>query len=141
MWDPDLFYTAVKLRNLLNHLQAMCIGLHATDVLNLQNEMQTYHWDMYGIPEYVNKLEDTQKQSNQAGKPITDPTLLLFAANAIFCTDRFPRANDIWEEFPRSERNWARWKSIYCKADMAEKVKKTAQGGENQFGGHGAFEK
>ena len=37
--DPDLFYTAVKPRALLAHLQDMCVGLHATDVLNLQNEM------------------------------------------------------------------------------------------------------
>ena len=36
---PDLFYTAVNPRTLLNHLQAMCIEFHATDVLNPQNEM------------------------------------------------------------------------------------------------------
>ena len=47
----------------MRHLQAMCVGLHATDVLNLQNEMQTYHEDMEGIPKYINKLEDAQKQS------------------------------------------------------------------------------
>ena len=35
--DPDLFYTAFKPKDLLEHLQAMCVGLHATDVLNLQN--------------------------------------------------------------------------------------------------------
>ena len=28
---PDLFYTAVNPRTLLNHLQAMCIEFHATD--------------------------------------------------------------------------------------------------------------
>ena len=48
--DPDLFYTAVKPQSLLFHLQAMCVGLHATGVLNLQNEMQTYHEEMEGIP-------------------------------------------------------------------------------------------
>ena len=35
--DPDIFYTAVKPRALLAHLQSICVGLHATDVLNLQN--------------------------------------------------------------------------------------------------------
>ena len=35
--DPDLFYTAVKPRSLLAHLQTLCVGLHATDVLNIQN--------------------------------------------------------------------------------------------------------
>ena len=33
--DPDLFYTAVKPRSLLAHLQTLCVGLHAKDVLNL----------------------------------------------------------------------------------------------------------
>ena len=59
----ELLYTDVKPRDLLNHLQTMCVGLHAKDVLNLQNEIQTYHEDMEGIPEYINKLEDAQKQS------------------------------------------------------------------------------
>ena len=86
----------------------MCVGLHAPDVLNLQNEMQTYYEDIEGIPNYINKLEDAQKQSNRAGNPITDPTLLLFTANAMLRTDRFPWANEIWEELPISDRNWDR---------------------------------
>ena len=106
--NPDLFYTAVKPRALLAHLQAMCVGLHATDVLNIQNNMQTYHEDMEGIPTYINKLEDAQKQSNRAGNPITDPTLLIFAANAMLRTDRFPRANEIWEDLPGADRTWVR---------------------------------
>ena len=56
-------------------------------------------------------------------------------------TDRFPRANEIWEEFTSADRTWARLKSIYWKADMAEKVKKTAQGGQYHYGAHGAFDK
>ena len=139
--DPDLLYTAVKPQDLLKQLQAMCMGLHATDVLNILNEMQTYHEDMEGIPDYINKLEDTQKQFTRAGNPITDPTLLLFAANAMLCTDRFPWANKIWEELPGSDRTWAIWKAIYRKADMAKKVKKTTQGRQDHFGAHGAFDK
>ena len=65
----------------------MYVGLHATDILNLQNYIQTYHEDMEGIPEYINKLEDDQKQSNRTGKPIMDPTLLLFAANSMLHTN------------------------------------------------------
>ena len=119
----------------------MCVVLHATDVLNLQNKMQTYHEDMEGITKYINKLEDAQKHSTRAGNPVTDPTLLLFAANAMLCTNRFPRANEIWEELPGADRTWARWKAIYRKADMPKKVKKTAQGGQDHFGTNGAFDK
>ena len=56
-------------------------------------------------------------------------------------TDRFPRANEIWEELPGADRTWEKWKDIYRKADMAKKVKKTAQGGQDHFGAHGAFDK
>ena len=96
---------------------------------------------MEGIPAYINKLEDAQKQSNRAGNPITDPTLLLFAANAMLRTNRFPRANDIWEELTGADRTWEMWKTIYRKADMAKKVKKTSQGEQDHFGAHGAFDK
>ena len=96
---------------------------------------------MEGIPEYINKLEDAQKQSTRARNLITDPTLLFFAANAMLRTDRFPRANDIWEELPGADRTWARWKAIYRKANMAKTVKKTAQGGQDHFRAQGAFDK
>ena len=49
--------------------------------------------------------------------------------------------NEIWEELPSFDRDWARWKSVYRKSDMAEIVKKTAQGGQDHFGAHGAFDK
>ena len=56
-------------------------------------------------------------------------------------TDRFPRANEIWEELPGADRTWERWKDIYRKADMAKKFKNTAQGGQYHFGAHGALDK
>ena len=96
---------------------------------------------MEGIPAYINKLKDTQNQSNRAGNPITDPTLLLFAANAMLRTDCFPRGSNIWEELPGANRTWERWKTIYRKADVAKKVKNTAQGGQDHFGAHGAFDR
>ena len=59
--NTDLFYTSVKPRALLAHLHTLSVGLHATDDLNIQNEMQKYHEDMGGIPTYINQLEDVQK--------------------------------------------------------------------------------
>ena len=41
--EPVTLYTAVSLSALLYHLQVLCDGLHALDVLELQNEMQQYH--------------------------------------------------------------------------------------------------
>ena len=43
-WDKT-YYTLVTAIKLIDHLQEMCGGLHAVDVLTLQNEMQCYHID------------------------------------------------------------------------------------------------
>ena len=83
--------------------------------------MQTYHEDVEVISTYINMLEGAQKQSKRAGNPITDPTLPLFASNAMLRTDQFPRANEIWEDLPSNERTWLRWKTIYPKAPWAPK--------------------
>ena len=88
--DPDIFYAAVPPRDLLDHLQLSCGGLHALDVLALQNDMQRFHLDAEGMPEYINALEDAQKQSRRAHNDITDATLLLMATNVMLATQRFP---------------------------------------------------
>ena len=69
--EPITLYTAVSPSWILSHLQVLCCGIHYLDVLTLQNEMQHYHQDMEGIPEYVNALEDAQKRSKRSGNPIT----------------------------------------------------------------------
>ena len=74
------------------------------------------------------------------GNPITDPTLLFFAANAMLRANRFPRVNEKWEDLASADRNCIKWKTIYRKAYMAERVKNTTQGGQDQFGGPGVFE-
>ena len=35
--DPNIFYTAVKPQALLAHIQTFCVGIRATDIINLQN--------------------------------------------------------------------------------------------------------
>ena len=53
-----MYYTLFTAGQLLAHLQVTCGGLHAHDVLTIQNEMQRYYLDSEGIPEYINALED-----------------------------------------------------------------------------------
>ena len=43
--DKETLITQVTPRQLLYHFQYICVGLHAIDVLALQNEMQDYHTD------------------------------------------------------------------------------------------------
>ena len=60
--------------------------------------MQRYYFEVEGIPEYINMLEDVHRQSGQAGQTIANKTLLLFATTAMLTTERFSRANDDWED-------------------------------------------
>ena len=108
--DPDTIYTEVAPQDLFAHLQAECTGRHAINLLALHKEMQRYHIEVEGIPKYVNMLEDAQRQAVQAGRTITDNTLLLFASTAMLTSERFPRANDDWEYRDERDKTWATWK-------------------------------
>ena len=68
--DPNTIYTKVDPRDLFAHLQAGCPGRYALDLLALHNEMQHYHLEIEGIPEYINMLEDAQRQAGRAGHTI-----------------------------------------------------------------------
>ena len=48
-------------------------------------------------------LEDAQKRSKRAGNPITEETLLLIATNTMLSTERFPQADEIWEDLTKNE--------------------------------------
>ena len=104
--DTDSLYTVVGLKDLFSHLQAVCTGRHALDLLALHNEMQRYHLEVEGIPDYINLLEDAQQQARRAGKTIADETLLLFASTAMITRERFPRANNAWEERAERDNTW-----------------------------------
>ena len=82
-------YTAVLPSELLSHLQVLCGGLHALDVIALQNEINHYLQDMEGTPKYINTLKDAQKRSKRAGNSVTEDTLLLIAKNAMLSMERF----------------------------------------------------
>ena len=58
--------------------------------------MQLYHLEVEGIPDYINMLEDAQKQAGQFGRTIANKTILLFAITAMLTTERYSRANDGW---------------------------------------------
>ena len=88
--DSNSFYTEVSPKDIYAHLQAGCTGRHTIDLLELHNEMQRYHLEVEGIPEYINMLEDTQRQAVLAGRTIVDKNLLLFASTAMITSERFP---------------------------------------------------
>ena len=70
----------------------------------LQNEMQCFHLKVEGIPEYINSLEDAQKASKRLRNTITDATLVIITTNDMLANVLFPRANNEWEDLPKTSR-------------------------------------
>ena len=71
--------------------------------------MQRYHLVVEGIPEYINMLEDAQREAGRAGRAISNETLLLFASTAMLTSERSPRANDAWEDREEVDKSWEAW--------------------------------
>ena len=92
--DSDSLYTEVAPKDIFAHLQAGCTGRNALDLLALQNKMKRYHIEVKGITEYINLLEDAQRQAGRSGRTTANKTLLLFASTAMLTSERFLRAND-----------------------------------------------
>ena len=96
--------------------------------------MQCYHLEVKGTPEYINMLEDAQRQAGRARQTINNETLLLFASTAMLTSQRFPRANNDWEERAERENTWAQWKTANKKAHAQARVKAQANDGSAKFG-------
>ena len=52
-------------------------------------------------------LEEAQRQAGQAVSVIPDKTLLILASTAMLTSERFPRANDAWEDRAEPNKTWA----------------------------------
>ena len=96
--------------------------------------MQSYHLEVEGIPEYINMLEDAQRQARRAERTIADETLLLFASTAMLTSERFPRANEDWEERAERNKTWSKWKTSYKRTHAKARVKAQANYGSIKFG-------
>ena len=136
--DKETLLTQVTTRQLLDHLQSICGGLHAINVLVLQNEMQDYHKESKGILEYINSLKAAQKKSKRGtdNNPITDKNLLLIATKAMLKTDAHPQTTENWEDLDAAAQTWNTRKTAYKTANTKERVRQLATG-ENAA--HGAL--
>ena len=91
---------------ILDHLQPMCGGLHALDLITLQSDMQNAHKECEGIPEYINYLEDAQEKAERAQVPVSETMLMIITTNEMLRTEEYPRANEDWEEMDAVDRTW-----------------------------------
>ena len=111
-----------------------CTGRHALDLLALHNKMQCYHLEVEGIPKYINMLDDAQRQSGRAGRTIADKTKLLFSSTAMLTSERFPRANNDWEDRAERNKTWEKCKNAYKQSHAKSQVKAQANNGSIKFG-------
>ena len=95
--------------------------------------MQHYQLKVDGIPEYINMLEDTQRQAGRAGQTIANETLLLFVTTEMLTTEIFPRANKHWEDRAERDKTRPQWKQVYKKAHPKARIKAQANGGTVNF--------
>ena len=79
-------------------------------------------------------FEDAQRQAGRAGRTIANETLLLFATTAVLTTERFPRANNDWEELAERDKNWMQYKLVYKKAHAQARINAQANEGTAKFG-------
>ena len=123
-------------KDLLDQIQVVCTGHHAIDLLALQDEMRTMHVTTDTIPQYIVALDKAQLQAVRAEMPIPDNYLMMVATKAMLSSERFPRANEEWEDLEKVSKFWMKWCKIYKKTDMKETI--PIQAGEKeaeQFGG------
>ena len=79
-------------------------------------------------------LEDAQWQAGWAGRTIADNTLLLFLRIDMLTSERFPQANNEWEERAECDRTWSKWNTAYKRAHAKARVQAQANDGSVKFG-------
>ena len=59
---------------------------------------------------------------------------MVIASAAMLGSQRLPRANWKWEDLPKSEKTWARWKQLYKQEEALKRVRVLVTDGQDQFG-------
>ena len=119
---------------MLEHLQGICVGNHAIEILDFQDKMRVIHTEHDSIDQYTRALEEAHQQAARAGTPITDETLVTILTKAMLATQRSPTTNEKWEDLERSTQKWGKWKDLYKKVEKQARVKHKAAGKHDQFG-------
>ena len=70
--------------------------------------------------------------SDESNK-IADSTLLLIASTSVLKSQRYPRANERWEDLTKDAHTWETWKVLYKYSHDKARINKSATTGY-QFG-------
>ena len=67
------------------------------------------HVTTYTTPQYIVALEKAQLQASRAEIIILDNYLMMVATKAMLSLERFPRANEDWEDIEKVSKSWIKW--------------------------------
>ena len=79
---------------MLEHLQGIYVGNHATFILDLQDKMRVMHTENDLIAQYIRALKKAQQKDARSGMSTTDATLVMIATKAMLATRRSPTINE-----------------------------------------------
>ena len=116
LYEPVNFYSLVTTRQMLEHLQGICVNNHEIDILDFQDKMRVMHIEHESIAQYIWVLEEAQQQAARMGLPITDETLVMIAKKTMLATHQFPTTTKKGEDIRRSAQTRGKWKELYKKS-------------------------
>ena len=70
--------------------------------------MRKMHVSTYRIPQYIAALEKAQLQTARAEIPIPDNYLIMVATKAMLSSERFPQANEDWDDLKKDSKLWTK---------------------------------
>ena len=103
----------MPLRDFFAHLKGGSGGLEATDIVSLL--LATLGWwaEDLRVREYMNRLEEAQRNSVRASLPINDKWLAAIATRSLLAAGSFPKQRPDWESLPRANKTWTAWKTAF----------------------------
>ena len=75
-------------------------------------------------------MEKAQLQADRAEMPILNNYLMMVVMKAMLLSERFPQANEDWEDLEKVSKLWMKWCELYTKAYMKETIRIQAGGKE-----------
>ena len=115
-----IHFVEATTREIIDVARKACTGLHVIDLLDLQDKMRNMHLTSDTIADCIETLKDAQRKGKRANNPVSDEYLVMVATKAMMSSNRFPHADDDWEDLDPLNRDWATWQRIYLKADNRE---------------------
>ena len=139
-WIPPLkhattYFNKVTLHQLLNQITSSSGGPDVTNIVSLIKRMMDFWNADPCVPEYINKMEDSQKKVYCVGLPITDNWLVAIVSSSLLVIGIFPKQRPDWDGLTTTTKEWTLWKSTFCAGQLTiERGQEATNTRSNLFG-------